>query len=103
MIVELHSVRTPVGFGIGNKNKGRPLSVMAHLKKNIVEVKARAIVLAIEKLTNDTNYNSYRRGWKIFPVDQKLLQTTQINLDNGAGILERNRFQEDFREYRVVV
>ena len=37
LTVVLHSVRMPAGFGIGGiKTMGRPLSVMAHLKKSIV-------------------------------------------------------------------
>ena len=49
----VHSVRLPVGFGRGRK--GRPLSVMAHLKRSVVEVKAsenclaHAIIIAIAK------------------------------------------------------
>jgi len=39
LAVTVLSVKMPVGFGYGIKNKGRPLSVMAHLKKSIVEVK----------------------------------------------------------------
>ena len=38
-----------------------------------------------------------------YPVVQNLLDTTGINLDNGAGIPELIRFQEHFREYEIVV
>jgi hypothetical protein len=41
LIVDIHAVRMPVGFGgDGFKTKGRQLSVMAHLKTSIIEVKA---------------------------------------------------------------
>jgi hypothetical protein len=56
----------PVGFGRGTKTKGRPLSVMAHLKTSVVEVKAEedslahALIIAIAKLTNHPNYKAYR-------------------------------------------
>jgi hypothetical protein len=43
--VEVHSVRMPVGFD-GVKTKGRQLSIMAHLKSSIVEVKAEENCLA---------------------------------------------------------
>jgi hypothetical protein len=52
--IEIHAVRMPVGFG-GVKTKGRPLEVMAHLKKSIIEVKtetnclAHALIIAIPK------------------------------------------------------
>jgi hypothetical protein len=73
LVVELHAVRMPVGFGRVT-TKGRPLSVMAHLKKSIVEVKseenclAHALVIAIAKITNDSNYKAYRQGRIIRPV-----------------------------------
>jgi len=41
LVVTVHSVRMPVGFGKSAiKSRGRPLSVMAYLKTSIVEVKA---------------------------------------------------------------
>ena len=33
LIVVVHSVKIPVGFGKSIKSKGRPLDVMVHLKK----------------------------------------------------------------------
>jgi hypothetical protein len=72
LIVEVHSVRMPVGFGRGVKTEGRPLSVMAHLKKSIVEVKAEtnclahALIIAVAKVTNDPNYKAYRQGRKYY-------------------------------------
>ena len=61
--VVLHSVRMPVCCGFrGVKTIGKPLSVMAHFKKNIVQVKteknclAHALIIAIAKLTNDPDY-----------------------------------------------
>jgi hypothetical protein len=50
----------PAGFG-GIKTKGRPLGVMAHLKRSIIEVKAErkclahALIIAIAKVTKDPN------------------------------------------------
>jgi phosphoribosylanthranilate isomerase len=77
---------------------------MAHLKKNIVQVKAEnnclahALIIATAKLTNDPNHDSHRKGWKI-----RLLDTTGITMDNGAGIPEQIRFQEHFHEYKIVL
>jgi len=45
---------------------------------------AHALVIAIAKITDDPNYKSYRDGWKIGPVVQRLLYTTSINLDRGG-------------------
>jgi hypothetical protein len=44
LVIVVHSVKMPIGFGV--KSKGRPLSVMAHLKRSIIEVKAETICLA---------------------------------------------------------
>ena len=68
LVVTVHSVKMPVGFGNGIKTKGRPLSVMAHLKRSIVEIKAtdnclaHAFIIAIASVEKDSNYDSYRRG-----------------------------------------
>ena len=57
IVVTVHSVWMPFGFGRCTlKSRGRPLSVMAHLKKSILEVKAeanclaQALVIAIAKV-----------------------------------------------------
>ena len=34
---------------------------------------------------------------------QRLLQETSIDLTNGAGIPKINRFQEHFRDYKIIV
>jgi hypothetical protein len=65
LVIDVHSVRMPVEFGRGIKSKGNPLSVKSHLKTSIVNVKtvnyclAHALIIAIAKLTNDTNYKAY--------------------------------------------
>jgi hypothetical protein len=82
---------------------------MAHIKTSIIEVKAEtnclshALVISKVKATNDTNYNSYRRGYKIRPAVQNLLPSTGIDLSQGAGIAETERFQDHFGEYKIVV
>ena len=45
----------------------------------------------------------YRQGRKIHPAIQQLLQSIGINLQNGGGILEIQRFQDHFSEYKIVV
>jgi hypothetical protein len=82
----------PVGFGRGIKSRGRPLSVMAHLKTSVVEVKASEnclahAIIAIAKVENDSNYKAYRQGRKIRPVVQKLLDKTGIVLSAGGEFL----------------
>jgi hypothetical protein len=81
----------PIGNG-GVKTKGRPLSVMVHLKRSTVEVKAEnnclahALIIAIARVTNDPNYKAYRQGRKIRPLVDRLLETTGIDLKDGGGI-----------------
>jgi len=106
----VHSVKLPVGYGKhAIKSMSRPLSVMAHLKSSIVEVKAEenclahALIIAIARVDNDANYAAYRKDRKIRPVDQAVLKETGIDLTNGGGIPELNRFQEHFRDYKIVV
>ena len=60
LVVTVHSVTTPVGFGrVALKSRGKPLPVMAHLKRSIVEVKAEenclahALIIAIARVDND--------------------------------------------------
>jgi len=80
---------------------------MAHIKINFVEVKAtdnclvHALIIAIAR--KDSNYDSYRRGWKIIPVVRDLLETTGIDLASGGGIQELAIFQQHFGEYKIVV
>jgi len=68
MVVTVHSVKMPVGSGRGIKTMGRQLSVMAHIKQSIVEVKtesnclAWALIIAFARVQNDSNYKSYRDG-----------------------------------------
>ena len=73
-----------MGFGRRIKSRGRPLSVIAHLKTSVVEVKAsenclaHEIIIAIAKLEYDPNYKAYRQGRKIRHVVRKLLDKTGI-------------------------
>jgi len=72
LICVVHTVKMPVGFGGGVKSKGTPLSIMAHLKHSIIEVKtetnclAHTLIIGIARLTKHPNYNSYRRGIRYF-------------------------------------
>jgi len=92
LVVTVHWVKMSVGIVYGIKTKGRPLSVMAHHKINIVEVKAtesglaHALIIGITRLEKDSNYDSYRRGWKIHPVVRDLIATTGIDLASGGVI-----------------
>jgi hypothetical protein len=111
LIVTVHSVKMPVGFGgNGLKSKGRQLDTMVHLKRSIVHVNAdenclaHALVIAIAKVENDPNYKAYSQGRKIRPEVQRLLETTGIDLSSGGGIPEVECFQDHFRDqYNIVV
>ena len=41
---------------------------------------AHALVIAKSKVDGNPNYNSYRRGYKIRPIVDRLLETTGIDL-----------------------
>jgi hypothetical protein len=104
------SVKMPVGFGKrALKIRGRPLSVMAHLKLSIVKLVteenclARALLIAVARLTNDPNYTAYRKGRKILPKVRELLEVTGVDLINGGGMPELTAFQRHFSQYKIVV
>ena len=110
LVVIVHSVKLPVGFVKRLlKSRGRPLAVMAHLKRSIVEVKAKenslapAPVIAIARADNAPNYKAYRKVRKIGQAVQTLLKTTGIDPFTRGGIAELIRFQEHIREYKTVV
>ena len=70
-VVVVHSVRMPVGFGgTALRTKGRQLANMAHLERNIIEVKAEnnclahALIIALTRMNKYPNYQSYRKGYK---------------------------------------
>ena len=72
LVVVIHSVRMPVGFSrTALRTKGRHLGNIGHLKRSIIEVKeeniffGHALIIAIARINNDPNYQSYRKGYKI--------------------------------------
>ena len=88
--MRVHLFKMSIGFGYGIKTKGRPLSVVAHLKRSIVEAKTtdncltHALIIVNASVEKDSNYDSYRRGWKILPVVRDLLDATGIDLMSGG-------------------
>ena len=80
-----------------------------HTSKSIIQVKAtenclaHALIIAIARVDNDSNSESYRKCWKIRPVLRDMLEKTGIDLSSGAGIPGLATFQEQFREYKIVV
>jgi len=86
LVMTVQSVKMPIGHGRGIATMGRPLDIMVHLKRSIVEFKAEtnclahALVIAKAKVDGDPNYNLYRRGYTIRPVVDRLLETTGIDL-----------------------
>ena len=87
----VHSVKILVGFGRAIKNKGRPLLVMAQLKRSVVEIKAEhncmahALIIAIAKVEKDPNYKAYRQGRTKRPVVPNLLDMTGIESSGRGG------------------
>ena len=97
--VTVQSVKMLVVFGKhAIKSIGRPLSVMAHLKNSIVEVEAdenclaHAILIPISRVDNVPNYKAYRKGRNVGRLVLNLIETTHIDLSNGAGVPELVRF-----------
>jgi len=108
LIVVIQSVRIAVGFGkTAVKSKGKPLSVMEHVKHSIIEVKAEtnclahALVIAKARLTKDPNYKPYSQDREIRPVFQHLLQSTGIILDNGGGCMNSSDSRTTLQSTRL--
>ena len=55
------------------------------------------------RLENDANYRSYINGNKIKPAVNELLARTGIDLSNGGGLPELQRFTDSLPQYRIVV
>jgi len=51
----------------------------------------------------DSKYESYRKDWKMLPAVRDLLETTGVDFASCGVIPELARFQEHFREYKIVV
>jgi len=64
---------------------------------------AYALVKVIAKIENDPNYKAYINDRKIRHTFQTLLDATGIDLSNGGGIPELMRFQEHFRQNKIIV
>ena len=64
---------------------------------------AHALVIAKAKVDGDPNYESYCHGYKTRPIVNRLLETMGIDLSRGGEVPELLRFQEHFKEYRIVV
>jgi len=64
---------------------------------------AHALIIAIAKLDNNTNYAFYCDGRNIRPIVRKLLVKLGIDLSAGGGIIELRKFQEYFVEYKITV
>jgi hypothetical protein len=77
---------------------------MTHFKKSIIEVKdeqnclAHALIIALARLNNDPNYNSYRQEYNLSPKVDHLLRTTGIDLTDGGGITELTQFHEHLKK-----
>jgi len=83
LVLTVHSVKMPIGLGrCAMNSRGRPFSVMAHLKRSIVEVKAEenclahAPIITIARVDNDPNYKAYRQGRKVRPLASSRLSTS---------------------------
>jgi len=97
----------PVGYGKhAIKSMGRPISVTVHLKSSIVEVNAEenclslALIIAIARVDNDVNYEAYRKGRKIRPVVEALLQQTGIDITRGGESLNLMDYKNFFATIR---
>ena len=108
LVINVDIVKMPSGNG-RVKARGRSMESLVHLKRSIVSVKAthnclaHALVIAMARVENDDNYTAYRKGYKIEPIVSELLARTGIDLGNGGGLPELQRFSDCLPQYRIVV
>jgi hypothetical protein len=74
--------------------------VVVKSEKNFL---AHSLIITKSRLDKDPEYNSYRRGNKIRPVVENLVQNTGNDSDNGVGIAEMEKFQEYITDYSILV
>jgi hypothetical protein len=96
------SVRMAVGFGDRVlRSRGRPLSVMANLKRSIAKVVteenclAHALVFAVVTLANDPDCKAAHGRNYILPKVRQL-DVMDVELSNGGGIPELTAFRRRF-------
>jgi hypothetical protein len=103
LMVTVHSLKIPVGFGCVKSN-GRKLDSLAHLKKSIVRVDADTNCKAYALYSRSRNWKSIKitkrtfRVRKIRPVVQRLAETIGRDLPNGGVFPELECFQNYFHE-----
>jgi hypothetical protein len=108
-IMKVHSVRILVVLGRGIKNKGTPFSIMAQIKRRVVEVQAAenylayAIIIAKANTEKDPDCEAYRKGRKTRSVVKKMLAKTSVDLPGCVRIPEIIKFQKHFRDCKVIV
>ena len=107
LVVTVHSVTMPVGYGKhAIKSKGRPLSVMAHLKRSIVDVKAEenclahALIIAIARVENDVNYTAYRKRQEDTSRSLSVTTADRYRSDWGWGDPRTYPFPRTFSRLR---
>jgi len=90
LVVIVLTVRMPVGFS---------RTIVAHLKRSVVGVKAEdtflshALIIPVAKLDIDPNYKSYRDGREIRLVVRKLFDTIGIDLPRVGGFPNSTNFK----------
>lgn len=108
--IHVDHVRMPLGNGRSFlKTNGQSVDTVSHLKRSIVEVKAKhqclihALIIAIAKVDKDPNYISYRDGYKINQKVLDLIEKSHVNVNLGGGVNELKQLQNYLTDYKIVV
>jgi hypothetical protein len=107
MIVVIHSVKIPIGFGRkALKTMGRPLSVTAHLKRSIIKVKAKtnclahALIIAIARLMIQITYRT-GRGVRYFQRYSVYCRQRESICVTAGGSVEYNSSKSTFENTKL--
>jgi hypothetical protein len=92
----------PAGNG-REKRKGRSLDLLSAIKKSILTVKAaflclaHALIIAMAKVNDDSNFKLYSNGRCLKEPVLELLKASGVDLSNGGGLKNFNSFRSTFR------
>ena len=108
--LEVHFVHVRMAAGNGRvKTKERSLHVTNAIKMSIVSVKAGinslayALIIGMARLNGDLMYQSYRHGYGLKKPVYDLLKVSGVDLSNGGGFRNLQKFQEHFSDYKIIV
>ena len=64
---------------------------------------AHALIIAMASVNGDPKYKSYRNGYGLKQPVQDILNASGVDLTNGGGLNELEKFQNYLSDYKIIV